>query len=478
MKLHDQFKVFLEEHVNLNQTRLTLLEDSISAVQDAIRDLDWGPKVDSFAPQGSWAHGTIIKPQSGKPFDADLLVFVEPVEGWSAKDYINTLATELGKLPTYKDKVTRYSHCATIEYAGVRKIDVAPCVKSRLYPGQLEVCNRGTDTFERSEPLEYTQWVKGKNGVAGGNDLKKVTRLLKYLRDIKGNFTCPSFLFTTLLGMQVSEADRGTAQFADLTTTLKTLVGRLDDWLQSWPVVPVVPNPKLANENQARGWDETKYKNFREKIHLYRGWIDDAFDEEDRDESIGKWRRVFGEDFASGEAKKAAEAVAKSSTAGSLLAGSVSDLVDRIKIFGAACVPSALSKLPHVCRPQWRRAKEISKVRVTAHLKNSANGPLIREVASAEVMSPWNWLRFTAAAGNGLTFGEEYKVQWRITNTGPVAAQAGHLRGDFYGSDIGLGASRTEHLKYRGVHFVEAFVVRKRDDMLVGQSEPFYVVIE
>jgi hypothetical protein len=38
--------------------------------------------------------------------------------------------------------------------------------------------------------------------------------------------------------------------------------------------------------------------------------------------------------------------------------------------------------------------------------------------------------------------------------------------------------SRVEDLAYRGVHFVEAFLIRKADNRLAGQSEPFYVVIE
>lgn len=142
MKLHDQFKGFLDDHVNLNSTRLSLLEGSIVAVQKAVRGLAWGPKIVSFAPQGSWAHETIIKPQAGQPFDADLLVFVEAKAGWGPKDYVNVLATQLGNLPAYDGKVRRFSHCATIEYAGERKIDVAPCVMNRTYTGQYEVCNR------------------------------------------------------------------------------------------------------------------------------------------------------------------------------------------------------------------------------------------------------------------------------------------------------------------------------------------------
>jgi hypothetical protein len=50
------------------------------------------------------------------------------------------------------------------------------------------------------------------------------------------------------------------------------------------------------------------------------------------------------------------------------------------------------------------------------------------------------------------------------------------LNGGFY--DPESDNSRWERLKYRGVHLVEAFVIRKRGEVLVGQSEPFRVMIE
>lgn len=477
MKLHDLFRTFLEDHVNLNSTRLNLLESSIVAVKNAVRTLPCGPKIRSFAPQGSWAHETIIKPQAGQPFDADLLVFVEAKEGWTAKDYVNSLATELGKLPAYEGKVRRFSHCATIEYAGERKIDIAPCVMDRLYVGQYEVCNRITDQFEVTAPLEYTEWVKDQNGVAGGNDLKKVTRLLKYMRDIKGNFTCPSFLLTTLIGIQVYESDRGSAQFSDLTTTLKTLVGRLDDWLQARPNIPIVPNPNLPQEDQASGWDQIQYSNFRDKVNLYRGWIDDAYAEADRDESIGKWQRVFGDNFGAREAKRAAEAVSESSASGAILVeGHFRDLVEKVKTLGAAAVPATLRRLPHVRRPIWRKGSDQYTVRVTAELRTTKYGSMLRVVRSAEPLQAGYWIKFSAANAMGVPFSDDYKIQWRVANTDKVAARAGALRGEFYPSDE--RSSRFEQLSYRGVHFVEAFLVRKRDNCLVGQSEPFYVVIE
>lgn len=479
MKLHEHFKTFLDDHVNLNSTRISLLESSVEAVKTAVKACSWGPEIVSFAPQGSWAHQTVIKPLSGKEFDADLLVFVKPKEGWTAKDYVNKLATALEGNSTYEDKVRRYSHCATIEYVGERRIDIAPCVVDRLYAGQFEVCNRVADSFEASAPAAYTDWVRDKNSIAGGNDLKKVTRLLKYLRDIKGNFTCPSFLFTTLLGYRVDASDKDTEAFADLTTTLKTLVGRLDDWLQAHPTVPYVANPVLLSENQSRNWDQTQYSNFRDKINLYRGWIDEAYDEADRDESIGKWQRVFGDRFAVGEAIEAArvsESVAKS--AGALVgAGHFRDLVEMVKVIGARAIPARFVKLPYVRRPGWRLAANQLTVKVSAALYTGEYGTRLGAVSSVEPLHPGYWVKFTAANSMGVPFPSDYKVKWRVTNTDKAAYEAHQLRGDFYDSDS-LGASRMEHLKYRGVHFVEAFLVRKSDKRLVGQSQPFYVVIE
>jgi hypothetical protein len=72
----------------------------------------------------------------------------------------------------------------------------------------------------------------------------------------------------------------------------------------------------------------------------------------------------------------------------------------------------------------------------------------------------------------------DYTLWWRVTNTDKVAYEANALRGEFYRSDEGTPMSRGEGLSYRGVHFVEAFLVRKSDGRLAGQSAPFYVVIE
>lgn len=483
MKLVDHFTTFLTDTVNINLTRLDQLDASAEALKRVIRESDWGPRIREFVPQGSWAHKTIIKPIEGNPFDADLLVFVEEIEGWSAKAYITTLKSIFESHNTYKDRVRRFSHCVTIEYAGERKIDIAPCVVNRGGTARFEVCNHTTDTFEQTEPKLYSTWLIERDAWAGGNGLRKATMLLKYLRDIKTTFTCKSILLTTLLGMQIGPLDRyNEVEFGDVPTSLKTLVNRLDNWLQLRPTKPIVTNPVLASETLSNLWTEEQYANFRNKFHAYREWVDDAYAEADRDESIGKWRRVFGDDFAKGVSIEKAAKVsdeARSFVRESLhIAGAiVDDLVALVSRFGLQVLPPSFNSLPHKQRPKWKPLPNpLFQVVPSATLHTEKEGTLVSVVQSGTgPLQKGRWLNFSVRTCAGTRLSADFEVHWRITNTDAAAAAANHLRGGFERANDGM--FHWEALEYRGVHTAEAFVVRKRDNALVAQSEPFYVVI-
>jgi len=60
-------------------------------------------------------------------------------------------------------------------------------------------------------------------------------------------------------------------------------------------------------------------------------------------------------------------------------------------------------------------------------------------------------------------------------NTDRAAAADNGLRGDFYRSDV--HGYRYEATKYRGVHWVQAFLGNKRTGLRDGLSERFFVVI-
>jgi len=477
MKLTRLFDEFLSDTVNLNQTRFNELENSINAVQNFITNSDWPPKILDYKAQGSWAHKTIIKPLTDQPFDADLLVYIDPIENWEAKEYIDSLYTKFKANATYAEKVRRYSHCITIEYAKERKIDIAPCIKERLFLNTYEVCNRNTNSFEQSNPREYTDWLIQQNRSSQKNNLRKITRLLKYLRDIKTRFTCPSFLLTTLLGKQVQASDIDSTSFTDLPSALITLIGRLDDWLQATPNKPDVRNPVLQSEVQSDAWDDTKYQNFRNQINRYRTWMDDAYYEADQEESMAKWRKVFGEDFAKSEVKKKASRVSvmacESFTA---LGRHIKDLVEGVMQYGFQALPPDFTRLPHMHRPQWKDgAGGMLTVNIHAHTSDVRFGYNLTKTTSLTPLRPAGWIKFSATTVSAAPFPNDYKIVWRVTNTDVAAEAADSLRGEFNEStEHGI---RWERLSFRGVHIIEAFLIKTTDDKLYGKSEPFFVVI-
>ncbi|RVP86057.1 SMODS domain-containing nucleotidyltransferase, partial [Sinorhizobium meliloti] len=301
MKLVSDFKDFLIDTVNLNQTRLDRLEERIETIKDFVRGSEWEPRISTFIEQGSWAHDTIIRPVDGGEFDADLLVKVCAVDGWSAAQYVKELGRLFLDSGRYGDKTVVYDYCVTITYADDCKIDIAPLVMDREYQGTLEVCNKRKDEFEGSQPVEYTRWMREKNGYSGNNSFRKATRLIKYIRDIKKRFSCQSVLLTTLIGHRIEWFDKDSSAFSDTPSALQTIIGRLDDWLQVRPNKPEVPNPALPSQDFADLWNDTQYANFRNFVHKYRKWIDEAINATTRSESIEKWRKVFGDEFAKGE---------------------------------------------------------------------------------------------------------------------------------------------------------------------------------
>ena len=185
----------------------------------------------------------------------------------------------------------------------------------------------------------------------------------------------------------------------------------------------------------------------------------------------------IGDSFAAGEAKESArlsESVSKSDALA--VAGKFKDLVQRVIERGCAALPDRITRLPYIRRPKWRTASQSFRVKVSAELLTDQKGTRLGGVTSLQLLPKGRSIRFTASNTIGLPFDSSFKVLWRVTNTDQAAYEANTLRGDFYPSNLGF--SREEDLAYRGVHFVEAFLIGKSDNRLYGKSEPFYVVVE
>ncbi|MBU4163166.1 MAG: nucleotidyltransferase [Alphaproteobacteria bacterium] len=479
MKLVNDFKELLSDTVNLNQTRITQLEDRAETIKSFLRASNWEPKISAFIEQGSWAHDTIIRPVDSGEFDADLLIRVRSVDGWSAAQYVKDLGRVFLESGRYSDKTVIHDYCVTITYADDCKIDLAPLVMDREYQGALEVCDKRNDKFDESQPIEYTRWIRERNGYSGNNSFRKATRLIKYIRDIKKRFSCPSVLLTTLIGHRIEWFDKDSEAFADTPSALQTIMGRLDEWLQARPDKPVVPNPSLAGEDFAVLWNDTQYANFRNFVNKYRKWIDEAINAETRPDSIEKWRKVFGDEFAKGENVVKVEAIATNQTRSLLMEGAahLDSLVDNVIDFGIGILPAWFRTPANLQAPRWQPAEHVSRnVHISAEYRASQFSGGGHWIRSGEALPPRGGLWFDVGVNKYQTVPADCYVRWRITNTGAVAMALKKGRGGF--EQPTEGDRRWEALEYRGVHMAEAFIIRRRDDRLVGFSDPFYVVIK
>ena len=294
-KNNKDFQEFLRDEVNLNQSRIDRLTSGVRGVNGCLKDNLKGYQ--TMERQGSYALGTLIKPvDDNDEYDADIQVVMNPNPNWRPKDYVNEVHRTLKQNKNYADKLRLKTRCVTVDYAGDFHLDVVPRV---TIGGKHYICNRNDDTFEETDGTGYREWFNEKNRITGGN-LKRVVRILKYLRDHKSSYTVKSIMLTTLAGNAIHSDDEGTEAVSTVADTLVTVLTRMDDYLQQYPYIPKVRNPALPSEDFNRHWTQAQYSNFRNRVHSQAQTARKAKAEGSSEKAIKIWQELFGENFAKG----------------------------------------------------------------------------------------------------------------------------------------------------------------------------------
>lgn len=316
MKHVDYFKNFLDNTVNMPQSKLDLLSQRVDSVYGVLTDDDdLGPLIKKKIPQGSWPQRTIIRPVNGKPFDADFMVQMVENPDWESdkKEYGDAIYRVLHNTAPYKNMTHgRKCRCVYLNYANdVMHLDIVPFVVRS--DGFQWIINRDKNIWERTDTDGFTDWMKTQDTIANKH-LREVIRIMKYLRDHKNSFTgTKSILLTTMLGEQVQAwrkiGDSG--YYSDVPTSLFHIVSDLDDWLQMRPTKPILMDPAGTGTSFDHRWTQTTYSYFRDRIHVHAAEIRSAYFETDSDASVKKWQALFGDGFdapkvARGEGKYAA----------------------------------------------------------------------------------------------------------------------------------------------------------------------------
>ena len=432
MTIAAAFDAFLTDVVNLNQTRLDLLDARVAAIVDELKDDPViGPMYERHIPQGSWPHRTIIRPVGEyDEFDADFLLLLTENTEWSRtpKTYLRELRAALKRSATYKNMVRKKNRCVRIGYANDCHIDVVPHLV--LPDGRQVIVNYADDAFEDTNPQGFTDWMKEKDDLAGGN-LRRVIRLMKYLRDFKNTFSCPSVILTTLLGERVQPIYTD-GRYADIPTTLVSILEDLDAWLSLYPTMPTIADPSCPNTSFNHRWDDEQYATFKDRIALYAEWARDALDEEDETKAVSLWQKLFGDDFTLPTTHAATKTVVtKANRAIDAVAPHEEFIENRGFTFTGGY-----------------------KVRIDATVDNTPGfrgGPL----RSMRSVGKNRTLRFRAITD----VPEPYKAFWKVRNRGDEAAHVDDLRGALIPDDG--TRTRIETTSYAGRHYVEVYIVKR-----------------
>lgn len=301
MKLTDYFNVLLKDTVNLGQVKLDLLDSRVDSVYKALKaDDQIGSLILGKTPQGSWAHRTIINPVGSNEFDADFMLNMSENPDWAddPKQYIEAVYAALHRHSTYGNMPhSRKCRCVRLVYANSMHLDIVPHLN--LADGREVIVNRDDNDWELTNPQGFTDWMKEKDALAKGN-LRKIIRLMKYLRDHKNSFTgTRSILLTTLLGEQVTALHTliDPNYYSDVPTALLHIINDLDAWLQARPTKPSIPDPSGSGVTFDHRWEQSTYSYFRDRIHAHAAEITEAYEEENKERSIELWQGIFGDGF-------------------------------------------------------------------------------------------------------------------------------------------------------------------------------------
>ncbi|GAA1412661.1 hypothetical protein AUR04nite_09800 [Glutamicibacter uratoxydans] len=426
-----EFNAFLRDHVNLNQTRVSTLQARVSSLDTFLsEDSSISQLVaDDIIPQGSFAHKTIIRPLTGNDFDADVLLPMEEQEDWQPKKYTIELQKALEASSRYRGKTTLGKRCVTINYADDFHIDVVPFVTRA--DGDTYITHRINNEWIHQDPVALTEWIEESSRTTHGH-LIRVIRLIKYLRD-RSSLNVASVVLTAMLTERV-HSFAGVDDYQNVSTTLVSLVEDLNEHIGSCATAPWVDD--RIGQNLADRLSHTGFLNLKSQVKTWANKMRAALDAP-ANESVEKWRQIFGDKFGAATTSEVA----------------LSASADSVETFKYRLVPGEqdIERDHHI------------PVRISSQHRFRLVGRMSATRKRAGRFRPLSGGGDHVPIGRSLTFSIEdctveqpYDIYWKVRNSGVEAVKRNSLRGEI----IKGGPVKTETSNFAGNHWVQAWIVK------------------
>ena len=497
---------YIAESLDISEACFKEAEERYQAVGKWLeRD---GSIVEKYNPviytQGSFRLGTVIKPVTDEEkYDIDLVCELNLTKNQVSqkllKDLIGIEIKAYVRANNMKNPAKEARRCWTLNYADGTQfhMDMLPCVpdsaafklilESRGVPRSISdhaiaITDNTLPNYDNidenwlsSNPKGYAEWFKERMKIqfevrriilaesisAKAEDvpdykvkttLQRAVQILKRHRDIMFEHNLDdkpiSMIITTLAAHAYNNE-------ADLYDALYSIIKGIPEYILSANRISWVPNPVNPQENFADKWQEHPQREikFRKWLYQVREDLSSILEKRDLNEVAGVLRGVFGERTVNKSLSRYMEKTLNNKKSSSL-------------VKAAPILPGRFN-VSHKQGPRWpvRRSADVS---IRARASRTGFRPFYFNTDSSPLPKHFS-LRFEATTN----VPQPFDVYWQVVNTGEEARRANCLRGTFYN---GSGLVHTETTLYRGMHWVECFIVK--NSVCVARSGEFVVNIE
>ena len=314
MELSSQFERFLG-NISVDQPKLNRIKSAHSTLRRALEtDAHAGPALLETFLQGSYVHGTAIRPLGGSAdYDVDVCCLLDltqvPIQTEEPKPLVRWLARRLRRVERYRGNVSTRSRCIRIDFPGDFHMDVVPMVEGRnhgsvefpgtystgvvlyagdrrLNNGNLLAPNAAVNTWEATNPKGLKEWYRQQNQSTNGR-FTRVARMLKHWRNQAFDATVrpPSVGFEVMMASSWPHFARSDA---------RAVSGVLRQISTSFSFTrPTAPNPSLRSEDLLRDWSRDNHEVFITEVRAAADLAEQAVRETNQGLSIGLWQRLF-----------------------------------------------------------------------------------------------------------------------------------------------------------------------------------------
>lgn len=322
MKVPTYFKDFLSE-IRLTLSQESDLKTGHTTLTDRLnKDEDLSPIIVSTFLQGSYKRSTAVRPKGDSRSDVDIIV----VTNLDNQEYTPQEALDLFKPfldKHYKDKYRIQGRSIGIELSYV-DLDIVPTSapseiqKEALensiffsnyiiedYAGEsifssekedpqwkkepLLIPDREANCWDETHPLEQIDWTLKKNKNTNGHYIN-VVKCLKWWRkekypDIKHPKSYPLEHFI------------GDCCPDGITSVAEGIVEALEKIVSSYSYKPFLPDRGVPNHDVFGRITVDEYDDFYDSVCSAAKIAREAYDSDNTEESVNKWRELFGNKF-------------------------------------------------------------------------------------------------------------------------------------------------------------------------------------